>query len=72
MTTAQTLEAAVRALGGLWDTHRAVTALRDAGLGNGDQGDQEKRARGALRDVAKTGLLIKIQDRPVQYRATEK
>jgi hypothetical protein len=71
MTTARTLEAAVRAFGGLWDTHRAVTTLRDAGLGNGDQEAQEKRARGALRDLARTGLLVKIQDSPVQYRTTE-
>ena len=65
------LEAAVRALGGLWDTHRAVTALRDGGYGTGDQEQQEKRAREALRDLAKGGVLVKVQDRPVQYRRTE-
>jgi hypothetical protein len=63
---------AVRALGGLWDTQRAVTALRDAGHGQGDEQQQEKRAREALRQLADGGLLVKVQDRPVQYRATEK
>jgi hypothetical protein len=66
------LEQSVRALGGLWDTQRAVTALRDAGHGEGDQRQQEKRARWALRKLAKAGVLVKVQDRPVQYRVTEK
>lgn len=72
MSIAQSLEQPVRSLGGLWDTQRAVTALRDAGHGEGDQRQQEKRARRALRRLAAAGLLIKVQDRPVQYRATEK
>ena len=72
MSKLQFLEQSVRALGGLWDTQRAVTALRDAGHGEGDQRQQEKRARWALRNLAKAGLLAKVQDRPVQYRATEK
>lgn len=68
---ARALEKVVHALGGVWDTRRAVTALRDAGLGDGDQRQQEKRARQALRDLAATGLLVKVQDRPVQYRVAE-
>lgn len=71
MTVAESLARKVRALGGLWDTQRAVTALHDAGYG-GDQRRQERRARKAMRDLAKTGLLVKIQDRPVQYRTNEK
>lgn len=58
------LEKAVRALRGLWDTQRALTALRDAG-----HEPEEKHTRQILRDLASTGLLVKVQDRPVQYRA---
>ncbi|CAK7288559.1 conserved hypothetical protein [Streptomyces misionensis JCM 4497] len=72
MTKVESLEQVVRHLGGLWDTQRAVTALRDAGHGAGEQRQQEKRARWALRKLAVAGLLVKVQDRPVQYRATEK
>lgn len=72
MNKLQSLEQSVRSLGGLWDTQRAVTALQDAGHGDGDQRQQEKRARWALRKLAGAGLLTKTQDRPVQYHATEK
>jgi hypothetical protein len=72
MGKVQSLEKSVRALGGLWDTQRAVVALRDAGHGEGDQRQQEKRARWALRKLAKAGVLVKVQARPVQYRVTEK
>ncbi|QNE79434.1 hypothetical protein F0344_25675 [Streptomyces finlayi] len=47
----------MRALGGTWDTRRAVTALRDAGHGDGDQRQQEKRTCRALRDLAATGVI---------------
>ncbi|MEV6531384.1 MULTISPECIES: hypothetical protein [Streptomyces] len=57
------LEKAIRALRGLWDTQRALTALRDAG-----HEPEEKYTRQILRDLASTGLLVKVQDRPVQYR----
>ncbi|WP_203620389.1 hypothetical protein [Streptomyces sp. SID8499] len=67
----QALERSVRALGGVWDTQRAVTALHAAGRHDGDQRQQDKRARYALRKLAANGLLVKIQDRPVQYRAAE-
>lgn len=70
MIVPESLARKVRALGGLWDTQRAVTALHDAGYG-GDQEQQEKRARKAMRDLATTGLLVKTQDRPVQYRANQ-
>jgi hypothetical protein len=68
----ESLGQSVRALGGVWDTHRAVTALRDTGHGEGDQRQQEKRARWILRRLAADGLLVKVQDRPVQYRVTER
>lgn len=57
------LEKAIRALRGLWDTQRALAALRDAGYE-----PEEKYARQILRDLASSGLLVKVQDRPVQYR----
>ncbi|MEE1829433.1 hypothetical protein [Streptomyces sp. SP17KL33] len=57
------LEKAIRALRGLWDTQRALTALRDAG-----HEPEEKHTRQILRDLASSGLLVKVQDRPVRYR----
>ncbi|MFH9579168.1 hypothetical protein ACIQIE_19710 [Streptomyces globisporus] len=65
---AQALEKAIRALGGTWDTHRSVTALRDAGLGDGDQRAQEKRARQALRDLHEAGVIVKIDPDSATYR----
>lgn len=46
---------------GLWDTGRAVTALRDAGVpvGSGDGAD-EKQAREALRRLRDEGLLVRV------------
>jgi hypothetical protein len=71
MTIAQILEKPIRALGGTWDTQRAVTALRDAGLGNGGQRQQEMRARAALRALNKTGVIVKTDPNSATYRLTE-
>ncbi|MFE6984710.1 hypothetical protein [Streptomyces griseus] len=69
---AQALEKAIRALGGMWDTRRSVTALRDGGLGDGDQRAQEKRARQALRDLAEAHVIVKTDPDSATYRlATE-
>ncbi|WP_344364082.1 hypothetical protein [Streptomyces gobitricini] len=57
------LEKVIRALRGPWDTQRAITALRDAG-----HEPEEKHTRQILRDLASSGLLVKVQGRPVQYR----
>ncbi|WP_329013538.1 hypothetical protein [Streptomyces sp. NBC_00690] len=57
------LEKTIRALRGLWDTQRALTALRDAG-----HEPEEKHTRRIPRDLAGIGLLVKVQDRPVLYR----
>ncbi|MFB7555978.1 hypothetical protein [Streptomyces brevispora] len=65
-TQVQALEQSVRALGGLWDPQRAVTVLADV-----NHQVDEKRTRQILRDLAEAGLLTKIQDRPVQYRAID-
>ncbi|MFE9912867.1 hypothetical protein [Streptomyces clavifer] len=68
MTIAQTLAKPIRALGGTWDTQRAVTALRDAGHGHGDQRQQEKRARRALRDLAAANVITKTALDSATYR----
>jgi hypothetical protein len=71
MTHQQVLAQSTRALGGTWDTQRAVTALRDAGVGEGDRIQLEKRARKALRDIAATGLLLKTDPDSATYRIAE-
>ncbi|MFD8567967.1 hypothetical protein [Streptomyces sp. NPDC059639] len=71
LTHQEVLAKAVRALGGTWDTRRAVTTLHDAGRGDGDRRQQEKRARQALRDVAATGLIVKTDPDSATYRAAE-
>ncbi|CAM5673599.1 hypothetical protein [Streptomyces hirsutus] len=60
------LEKAVRTYGGHWDTNRGLRALRDAG-----HDPQEKNTRHILRDLARQGLLVKVEDWPVRYRATQ-
>lgn len=55
------LARAVRALDGPWDTGRAVTVLRDAGVTAADDRAAEKRARGALRRLRDQGLLVRIE-----------
>ncbi|MFD7866961.1 hypothetical protein [Streptomyces sp. NPDC059783] len=71
MTTAQILEKSVRALGGTWDTQRAVTALRDAGIGTGTRRQQEKRAREALRVLGKERVIVRTDPHTATYRTTE-
>ena len=60
------LEKAVRTYRGCWDTERGLRALRDAG-----HDPQDKRTRQILRDLASEGLLVKVEDWPVRYRAAE-
>lgn len=60
------LEKAVRTYGGFWDTSRGLRVLRDAG-----HDPQEKYTRKILRDLASEGLLVKVEDRPVRYRAAQ-
>ncbi|MGX4688712.1 hypothetical protein [Streptomyces sp. JNUCC 63] len=71
MTQRETLEKSIRSLGGTWDTWRAVTALRDAGYGDGDRLQQEKRARQILRDLAAAGLIVKTDPDNAVYRPVE-
>ncbi|MFI6370402.1 hypothetical protein [Streptomyces sp. NPDC050546] len=58
------LEKAVRTYGGHWDTERGLRALRDAG-----HDPQDKHTRQILRDLAREGLLTKVEDWPVRYVA---
>ncbi|MEU0914538.1 hypothetical protein [Streptomyces althioticus] len=58
------LERAVLTYGGLWDTERGLRALRDAG-----HDPQDKHTRQILRDLASEGLLVKVEDWPVRYKA---
>jgi hypothetical protein len=60
------LESSIRALGGIWDPARGMTILRGAGFD-----PTEKHVRRIYRGLAGSGLLVKIQDRPVQYRTSE-
>jgi hypothetical protein len=54
------LARAVRALDGPWDTQRAVTVLRDAGVTAADDRAASKQARAALRRLRDAGLLVRV------------
>jgi hypothetical protein len=69
-THQEILAQTVRSLGGTWDTARAVTALRNAGYGEGDLRQQEKRARRALRDLAAANVITKVDPNSATYRTT--
>ncbi|MFC9466037.1 hypothetical protein [Streptomyces coelicoflavus] len=58
------LEKAVRTFGGLWGTERGLRALRDTG-----HDPHPKHTRRILRDLAGEGLLVKVEDWPVRYKA---
>ncbi len=62
MTHAEILARAVAALDGLWDTRRAASVLRDAGVpvGAGDRAE-DKQARDALRKLKKQGVLVRVE-----------
>lgn len=69
-THSQIVARSVQAHGGMWNTTRTVTTLSDAGYRPATRRAAEKAARRALRKLARQGLLLKVQDRPVEYRAT--
>lgn len=60
-SAAAVLARAVAVQSGAWDTGRAVTALRDAGVpvAEGDRAD-EKQAREALRQLRDAGVLARV------------
>jgi hypothetical protein len=51
---------AITALGGIWDTQRTVTTLRNSGHDPANQRAAEKEARRVLRQLASKGALVKI------------
>jgi hypothetical protein len=58
---ADILARAVVALDGLWDTARASTVLRDAGVPVGESDRAaDKQARHALRRLANDGVLVRV------------
>lgn len=61
MTHAEILARAVAALDGLWDTTRAASVLRDAGVptGAGDRAE-DKQARKVLRELEAEGVLVRV------------
>lgn len=59
---ADVLARAVAALDGLWDTARAVTVLRDAGVPVGaEDRAADKQARKALRTLRDRGVLVRVE-----------
>ena len=54
------LARAVRALDGPWDTTRAMTVLRNAGVTAADELAAQKQARTALRRLRDDGLLVPL------------
>ncbi|PZH17857.1 hypothetical protein C1I97_04540 [Streptomyces sp. NTH33] len=59
LTHKQALAAVIRALGGTWDTERAVLALRVAGYEPTSDQAAGKEARRNLRELAEEGLITR-------------
>lgn len=58
---ADVLARAVAALDGLWDTTRAVTALRNAGVPvSTKDGADGRQARAALRKLWRAGMIARV------------
>ncbi|MCH0539770.1 hypothetical protein I3F58_09380 [Streptomyces sp. MUM 203J] len=70
-THADSLTEAIRALGGTWGAERALAALFGAGYRPVDAAAGEKRARQVLRDLAEAGVVVKTNERPVEYRRAD-
>ncbi|MEU6086775.1 hypothetical protein ABZ865_08180 [Streptomyces sp. NPDC047085] len=68
LTHKQALAAAIQALGGTWDTQRAVLALRVAGHEPNDQEAAEKAARTNLRALAEDGVIVRPNPDQAVYR----
>lgn len=68
LTHKQALAAVIQALGGTWDTRRAVLALRVAGYEPVNQEAAEKEARRNLRLLAEDGLIVRPDAEHVVYR----
>jgi hypothetical protein len=68
LTHKQALAAVIQALGGTWDTRRAVLALRVAGYEPTDQEAAGKEARKNLRLLAEDGLIVRPDPDQAVYR----
>ncbi|WP_237408957.1 hypothetical protein [Streptomyces sp. M2CJ-2] len=68
LTQKQALAAVIQALGGSWDTQRAVLALRVAEHEAKDQEAAEKAARTNLRALADDGLIQRPDPGEAVYR----
>ncbi|RRR84865.1 hypothetical protein EHS43_10155 [Streptomyces sp. RP5T] len=68
LTHKQALATLIRALGGTWDTERAVLALRVAGYRPADDEAAGKEARHNLRELAKDGLIVRPDPDQAVYR----
>ncbi|MFH8472519.1 hypothetical protein [Streptomyces sp. NPDC018000] len=67
-THAEILSEAIQTLHGAWDAERALAALFGAGYRPADVAIGKKRARQVLRDLADAGAIVKVSERPVEYR----
>ncbi|MER6230671.1 hypothetical protein ABT169_16200 [Streptomyces sp. NPDC001616] len=68
LTHKQGLAAVIRALGGTWDTQRAVLALRVAGYEPTSDEAAGKEARRHLRDLADDGVIVRPDPDKPAYR----
>ena len=68
LTHKQALAAVVQALGGAWDTRRAVLALRVAGYEPTNDEAAGKEARSKLRKLADEGLIVRPDPGQAVYR----
>lgn len=68
LTHKQALAAVIRALGGTWDTQRAVLALRVAGYAPADDQAAQKAARSRLRELADDGVIVRPDPDQAVYR----
>ncbi|MGW7355565.1 DUF2326 domain-containing protein [Streptomyces sp. NPDC054802] len=68
VTHKQALAAVIQALGGTWDTERAVLALRVAGYRPADDEAAGKEARRNLRELAQDGVIVRPDPGQAVYR----
>ncbi|GAA3485048.1 hypothetical protein GCM10018966_095800 [Streptomyces yanii] len=68
LTNKQALAAVIQALGGIWDTQRAVLALRVAGYEPTSDEAAGKEARRRLRDLADDGVIVRPDPDQAVYR----
>ncbi|MEU5278741.1 hypothetical protein AB0G87_20275 [Streptomyces asoensis] len=68
LTHKQAFAAVIQALGGSWDTERAVLALRVAGYRPADEEAAGKGTRRNLRELADDGLIVRPEPGQAVYR----